>query len=52
MTAMDMDSLGGESVLQSKAAIVAPSSSPDADVDYTFIQVFSGVAGTMTYRMK
>ncbi len=34
-----IDGLGGADVLTSKLAIVAPSSSPDADVDYTFGQV-------------
>lgn len=34
-----IDGLGGADVLTSKLAIVAPSDSPDADVDYTFGQV-------------
>ena len=34
-----IDGLGGADVLTSKLAIIAPSSSPDADVDYTFGQV-------------
>jgi len=37
---MGMDGLGGDSVLQSKCAIVSPSTRPDADVDYTFVQIF------------
>ena len=31
--AMGMDGLGGDSALQSKIAVVSPSSRPDADVD-------------------
>lgn len=34
-----IDGLGGADVLTSKLAIVGPSKSPDADVDYTFGQV-------------
>lgn len=34
-----IDGLGGADVLTSKLAIVSPSESPDADVDYTFGQV-------------
>lgn len=34
-----IDGLGGADVLTSKLAIIAPSASPDADVDYTFGQV-------------
>lgn len=34
-----IDGLGGADVLTSKLAIIAPSTSPDADVDYTFGQV-------------
>lgn len=34
-----IDGLGGADVLTSKLAIIAPSESPDADVDYTFGQV-------------
>ena len=37
---MGMDGLGGDTILQSKVAIVSPSPRPDADVDYTFIQLF------------
>jgi 2-methylaconitate cis-trans-isomerase PrpF len=37
--AMGMDGLGGDTPLQSTVAIVSPSSRPDADVDYTFIQL-------------
>ena len=49
---MGMDGLGGDTVLQSKAAIISPSSRPDADVDYTFIQMFPGSPGAVTYRMN
>lgn len=34
-----IDGLGGADVLTSKVAIIGPSTSPDADVDYTFGQV-------------
>ena len=34
-----IDGLGGADVLTSKLAIIAPSASPEADVDYTFGQV-------------
>lgn len=34
-----IDGLGGANSLTSKVAIIAPSSRPDADVDYTFAQV-------------
>ncbi len=34
-----IDGLGGADILTSKLAIIAPSSRPDADVDYTFAQV-------------
>jgi 2-methylaconitate cis-trans-isomerase PrpF len=49
---MGIDGLGGNSVLQSKVAIVSPSSRPDADVDYTFIQIFPDQPGGLTYRMN
>ena len=49
---MGMDGLGGDTVLQSKAAIISPSSRPDADVDYTFIQMFPASPGAVTYRMN
>ncbi len=49
---MGMDGLGGDTPLQSKAAIVSPSSRPDADVDYTFIQMFPHAPGAMTYKMN
>ena len=35
-----IDGLGGGDPLTSKVAIVGPSSNPDADVDYLFLQVF------------
>ncbi|EGO96916.1 MAG: methylitaconate delta2-delta3-isomerase [Rhodospirillales bacterium] len=46
-----IDGIGGADALTSKAAIVAPSTRPDADVDYTFCQVSLdsaqiGVGGT------
>ena len=34
-----IDGLGRADVLTSKHAIISPSSRPDADVDYTFVQV-------------
>src|SRR5688572_18518938 len=34
-----VDGLGGGHPLTSKVAVVSPSSSPDADVDYLFLQV-------------
>lgn len=51
-----IDGLGGAEVLTSKLAIVGPSSSPDADVDYTFGQVdinspyisYSGLCGNIS----
>ena len=49
---MGMDGLGGDTPLQSKVAIISPSSRPDADVDYTFIQMFPHAPGAMTYRMN
>ena len=42
--AMGMDGLGGDTPLQSKVAVVSPSNRPDADVDYTFIQIFRFLA--------
>jgi len=50
--AMGMDGLGGNTPLQSKVAIISPSSRPDADVDYTFIQMFPDAPGALTYRMN
>ena len=45
------DGLGGDSLLQSKVAIVSPSLRPDADVDYTFIQIFPDqIAGVKRFR--
>ncbi|MEZ5114958.1 MAG: PrpF domain-containing protein [Candidatus Nanopelagicales bacterium] len=49
---MGMDGLGGDTILQSKTAIVSPSSRPDADVDYTFIQIFPDQPATLTYKMN
>lgn len=40
--ARQIDGLGGADPLTSKCAIVGPSSRPDADVDYTFVQVGIG----------
>lgn len=37
-----LDGLGGASSTTSKAAIISPSTRPDADVDYTFAQVAVG----------
>jgi 2-methylaconitate cis-trans-isomerase PrpF len=49
---MGMDGLGGNSVLQSKVAIVSPSSRPDADVDYTFVQMLPDKPGAITYKVN
>ena len=49
---MGMDGLGGDTILQSKVAIVSPSSRPDADVDYTFIQIFPDQAAGLSYKMN
>ncbi len=49
---MGMDGLGGDTILQSKTAIVSPSSRPDADVDYTFVQIFPDQPATITYKMN
>ncbi len=49
---MGMDGLGGNSILQSKTAIVSPSKRHDADVDYTFIQIFPDQPTTLTYKMN
>jgi 2-methylaconitate isomerase len=49
---MGMDGLGGNSILQSKAAIVSPSSRPGADVDYTFIQIFPDQPAGITYNVN
>lgn len=38
--ARQIDGIGGADPLTSKVAILAPSSRPDADVDYLFLQVF------------
>jgi 2-methylaconitate isomerase len=50
--AMGMDGLGGDTPLQSKVAIVSPSSQPGADVDYTFIQMFPEAPASLTYKMN
>ena len=49
---MGMDGLGGDTILQSKTAIVSPSERPDADVDYTFVQIFPDQPATVTYKMN
>lgn len=49
---MGMDGLGGDTILQSKTAIVSPSSRPGADVDYTFVQIFPDQPATVTYKMN
>ena len=49
---MAMDGLGGDTLLQSKVAIVSPSSRPDADVDYTFIQIFPDQPAGISYKMN
>jgi len=47
-----MDGLGANYPGQSKAAIVSPSTRPDADVDYTFIQIFTDQPAGITYKMN
>ena len=49
---MGMDGLGGDTILQSKTAIVSPSTRPRADVDYTFVQIFPDQPATVTYKMN
>ena len=49
---MAMDGLGGDSLLQSKTAIVSPATRPDADVDYTFVQIFPDQRATLSYKMN
>jgi 2-methylaconitate isomerase len=49
---MGMDGLGGSTFLQSKVAIVSPSSRPDADVDYTFVQLWPDQPAGVTYKMN
>jgi 2-methylaconitate cis-trans-isomerase PrpF len=49
---LGMDGLGGNTVLQSKAAIVSPSARPDADVDYTFIQMLPDQPAGITYKVN
>jgi methylitaconate Delta-isomerase len=44
-----IDGLGGADVLTSKFAMIGPPSRPDADVDYTFVQVGLGNA-TLDYN--
>jgi 4-oxalomesaconate tautomerase len=38
--ARQIDGIGGADPLTSKVAILSPSSRPDADIDYLFLQVF------------
>ncbi|WP_051335428.1 PrpF domain-containing protein [Methylocapsa acidiphila] len=49
---MGMDGLGGNTILQSKTAIVQPSTRTGADVDYTFVQIFPDQPATVTYKMN
>ena len=49
---MGMDGLGGNTILQSKTAIVQPSTRAGADVDYTFVQIFPDQPATVTYKMS
>ena len=49
---MGMDGLGGDTILQSKTAVVSTSARPDADVDYTFVQIFPDQPATLTYKMN
>jgi hypothetical protein len=49
---MGMDGLGGNTILQSKVAIVSPSSRPGADIDYTFIQIFPDQPAGLSYKMN
>src|SRR5688500_18112080 len=49
---MGMDGLGGDTLLQSKVAIVSPSLRPDADVDYTFVQTFPDQPAGISYKMN
>ncbi|WP_374253074.1 PrpF domain-containing protein [Xanthobacter sp.] len=49
---MGMDGLGGNTILQSKTAIVQPSTREGADVDYTFVQIFPDQPATVTYKMN
>jgi 2-methylaconitate cis-trans-isomerase PrpF len=49
---MGMDGLGGVTVLQSKAAIVSPSLRSDADVDYTFVQMFPDQPTGISYKLN
>jgi len=37
--ARQIDGLGGADILTSKCAIIGPPSRPDADIDYTFVQI-------------
>ena len=49
---MGMDGLGGDTILQSKTAIVSPSERPSADVDHTFVRIFPDQSATVTYKMS
>ena len=49
---MAMDGLGGNTVLQSKVAIVSPSLHPGADVDYTFVQMFPDQPAGISYKLN
>ncbi|MCK9151361.1 PrpF domain-containing protein [Methanobacterium alcaliphilum] len=49
---MGMDGLGGNTILQSKIAIVSPSTRSDADVDYTFIQIFPDQVAEISYKLN
>jgi 2-methylaconitate cis-trans-isomerase PrpF len=49
---MGTDGLGGAPMLQSKVAIVSPSERPDADVDYTFVQIFPESPANVSYKLN
>ena len=49
---MGMDGLGGDNGAQCKCAIVSPSTRSDADVDYTFIQIFPDQPAGLSYKMN
>ena len=49
---MGMEGLGGNTILQSKAVVGSPSSRPNADVDYTFIQIFPDQPAGLSYKMN
>ena len=42
----------GDTILQSKTAIVSPSAREDADVDYIFVQIFPDQPAAVTYKMN